>query len=163
MSACRVASAAIFAALLLLAGCARVSDLFGGGQAQRPPDRPATAARPRPPSTAAAKPAPDKATAAATERQKAVAAMRARIADLDRSLQAIQAQMTRARAGKAETSAHDAHLWQVLESTKAWLGNLQGELAGDVTPAGYETAQRDYQSLQDAIQALHEQVEGERL
>jgi predicted nucleic acid-binding Zn-ribbon protein len=103
-----------------------------------------------------------RANAALGHRQQTVAAMRVSVAKMDGSVRAMRARLAPERAGNSALSAHDVQLRHDLDDAQGRLAKLRSELGSAGTPADYDATQREYQSLQAAIDALHGQLEGER-
>lgn len=159
--------------LLLLAGCATspdpakggfisgVSGLLSGSYDQRVAEQSNELYRMRA-QQAAAEAEAHSANAALAQRQQSVEAMRASVSRLDRSLKAAQAKVARQRTGNAALSAKDLELTRELESAQARLARLRAQLASARPTEDYEAVRQEYESLQAAIQALNQQLEGDR-
>jgi hypothetical protein len=166
-------SAIVVSLLLVLAGCAASSNstkggfmsdlkgLFMGGHDGSAAERSSDLNR-RHAQQVAAKAQADRANAARAQRQQSIEAMRASISDLDHSLQTIKLDMIHKRAGDGAVSARDAQYAQLLENAEAWLADLRSQLTGDARSVNYGAARREYQNLQEAVQALRDQLEEER-
>jgi chromosome segregation ATPase len=156
---------------LILAGCATSADpakggfisgaagLLSGSYDQRVAGQSNELARMRA-QQAAAEAEARGADAALQQRQQSVASMRASVAKLDRSLQAARAKVDRQRAGNAALSATDVQLTRELETAQARLARLRTQLGSTRSSEDYEAVRREYESLEAAIQALNQQIEG---
>jgi len=158
---------------LLLPGCAvspdpaqggfisGVNGLLSGGYDRRIAEKSSELNRMRVEQTTAEAEASN-ANAELAQREQSVAAMRASVSELDQSLKAIQVKMTRERATNVELSARDTQLARDLANAKARVASLRSQLAASGSPGDYEAVRREYQSLQEAIQALNDQLVGEK-
>jgi chromosome segregation ATPase len=165
--------ALMVAGLLVLAGCATspdparggfvsgVSGLLSGGYDRRIAEQSSDLDRMRA-QQAAAEAEAGRANATLAQRQQSVTVMRASVANLDRSVRSMQSKLSQERAANGTLSARDAQLTRELENAQSRLATLRGQLGTAATPADYDATQREYQSLQAAIAAIHEQLEGER-
>jgi predicted nucleic acid-binding Zn-ribbon protein len=163
----------IISGLLLLAGCATSPDpakggfisglngLVSGGYNRRIAEQSSELDQMRA-QQAAAEAESTRANAALGQRQQSVAAMRVSIGKLDGSVKSMQAKLAQQRASTKELSAHDAQLTQELEDAERRVAKLRSQVGGGGMPPDYDATQREYQSLQTAIAALHEQLDGER-
>jgi chromosome segregation ATPase len=163
----------MLALLLLVAGCATspdpakggffsgVSGLLSGGYDQRVAQQAKDLDRMRA-QQAAAEAATRRGNATLTQQEQSIAKMRASVSDLDRSLKIVQTKIAQERADSSALSAKDRQLTRELESAKATLAGLRTQLAAGNTAGDYEAVRQEYQSLQAAIQALNEQLEGDQ-
>jgi chromosome segregation ATPase len=159
--------------LLLLAGCATspdpakggfisgVSGLLSGGYERRIAEQSSELDQMHA-QQAAAEAEAGQANAKLAERQQSVAAMRASVANLGRSVHVMQVRLAQQRATNSALSARDAELTRELQDAQARLAKLRVQLAHSTTPADYNATQQEYQSLQAAIAAVQEQLDGER-
>jgi chromosome segregation ATPase len=166
-------STIIISGLLLLAGCATSPDpakggfisglngLVSGGYNRRITEQSSDLDQMRA-QQAAAEADSQRANGALAQRQQSVAAMRVSMANLDRSVRSIQAKLAQQHAGNRVLSAHDVQLTHDLEDAERRLAKLRREVGSGATPSDYDATQREYQSLQAAIAALHEQLDGEQ-
>jgi chromosome segregation ATPase len=165
--------AIVIPGLLWLAGCATspdpakggfisgVNGLMSGGYDRRIAEQSSDLDRMRAQQAAAESDA-GQANALLARRQQSVSAMRVSVANLDRSVRSMQTRLAQERAGNSALSAHDAQLARELDDAQRRLASLRSQLGSAATPADYDATQREYQSLQAAISAMHEQLEGER-
>ena len=66
----------------------------------------------------------------------------------------------RQRAGNVALSATDVQLTRELETAQARLARLRTQLGSTRSSEDYEAVRREYESLEAAIQALNQQIEG---
>jgi chromosome segregation ATPase len=166
-------STIIISGLLLLAGCATSPDpakggfisglngLVSGGYDRRVAVQSGELDQMRA-QQAAAEAESQQANATLAQRQQSVASMRVSVVNMDRSVRSIQAKLAQQRAGNSTLSSNDVQLTHELEDAERRLATLRSQVANGATPSDYEATQREYQSLQAAIAALHEQLDGER-
>jgi chromosome segregation ATPase len=165
--------AIVIPGLLWLAGCATspdpakggfisgVNGLLSGGYDRRIAEQSSDLDRMRA-QQAAAEADAGQANALLARRQQSVAAMRVSVANMDRSVRSMQTRLTQERSVNSALSAHDVQLARELNDAEGRLARLHNQLGSADTPADYDAAQREYQSLQAAIAAMHEQLEGVR-
>ena len=164
-----VRSALTCSLLLLLAGCATspdptqggfisgVNGLLSGGYDQRVASQQQELDSMRA-QQAAAQMSANQYKAALQEHQQALVAMRANVARLNQSVRDMQAKVARQRMQNGVVSDKDRELAQDLESAQVRLAKLQGQLQSGTSSDDYESARREYASLQTAIAALSEQL-----
>jgi chromosome segregation ATPase len=164
--------ATIFAALLLLAGCATspdpaqggfisgVNGLLSGGYKQRVAEQSTDLEQMRM-QQAAAEAQSNQARAALSERERQVAKLRGDVSRLDRSLKDAQAKAARQRIQNVALSDRDRQLMSDLESDKARLAILQRQLSSNMAADDYDAARQEYLNLEASIEALIEQLKGD--
>jgi chromosome segregation ATPase len=166
------ATAIMVSGLLWLAGCATSPDpskggfisgmngLLSGGYNRRVNDQSSDLDRMRA-QQADAEAEAGRANVTLGQRQQSVAAMRVSVANMDRSVKSMRAKLAQERSVNSTLSAHHVKLTHELEDAQERLAKLRSQLGSGATPADYDATQREYQSLQAAIDAMHEQLEGE--
>jgi len=168
-----VAGAWALSGALLLQGCATspdpaeggfisgVSGLSSGAYKQRVQDRSAELERLRREQSEAEASAAA-ATATLSRRRAEVQTLKTEIARLDQAIAADQARAASRRAGNAEIAARNRMLQDDLGKARSQLGTLQARLGSGISDAEYAAVQRQYLSLQSAIEAMQKQLYGGR-